>query len=846
MRHLSTKLLLALGMLLPLFYGCGNDDDGPDLLPPTISGPDDTEVAAGATTTLSFSVTTGGGFASASVASSNTSAATAVVTTPPADDSPSGTVVVTVTGVAEGETTITLTVNDNENQSATDDVDVTVTAGDTTEPPTGNNFNSPGDTIANIADLSSLAAAVDTAGLTETLNTAEKVTIFAPNNAAFTNLIGAIDNVDDLNGLIDSIGTDGLASILQAHVVADSLSSVEVAAAAGGDSLQTLNADAKLGIAADADGNLFVNGARIVQADIFTSNGVIHVIDSVINLPEDGGDGGEGGEDNGIATVGDTLQSGALTDLTTLAAAVDAAELTDDLNDADQVTVFAPNNAAFQALLEAQQVADLNGLVEKLGLPAVTGILQAHVVADSLSSVEAAAAAGGDSLQTLNSSAKLGITADADGNLFVNGARIIQADIFAGNGVIHIIDSVVNTGSDPAVEPEGDGFTVTITNVSTARRYFQQGTFGDTTTLAADPSYSFSFNAGPFITEGQTTRLSFITKLVGAGTTDRFLATDENGILLYDGNTPITEIPSTALKVYDAGSLDDEGTPVATPGPVTETTIDPATIATVTISNVGTEFTVTITNAQDPGGLSPGVYGVHTVGTPIFGLDPSVRTNGLIELAEDGDPKPLHYVMRRDVGFAVPLSRGAFAIHPSGVSPILDPRVASAKTAADYPGLGGLAEDGNPDALAATLAANAEIDSSGTFGEAPIGPGGTFSFVITNVEPGDLLSLATMMVQSNDIVYSTSEIGISLYDESDQPISGDVTNQIFAYDVGTEANEYPGAGLNQAPRQAAPNTGPADPNTAIRRVTANGNTANDDGFVYNPVGSRIQVTITPN
>ena len=321
----------------------GNDDDGPDLVPPTINDPADIVVNVGATATISYSVTTSGGYASAAVASATPANATVVLTTEPADGSASGTVVVTVTGVAEGTTIVTLTVTDNQNQNANNEVGVTINAVGTPDPETGDTYASPGDTIATIADLSTLAMALDTAGLTETLNAAEKVTIFAPNNAAFAALLDTM-NLESLNALVDSLTTEGLATILQAHVVADSLSSVEVLAAVDGDSLQTLNPNAKLGITSDSDGNLFVNGAAIVQADIFTSNGVIHVIDSVVNVNLS--------DETPVEPSSTVVDSIAARDeLNSLEAALTATDLVEPLQAEGPFTVFAPNNEAFTALL---------------------------------------------------------------------------------------------------------------------------------------------------------------------------------------------------------------------------------------------------------------------------------------------------------------------------------------------------------------------------------------------------------------------------------------------------------------------------------------------------------------
>ena len=92
-----------------------------------------------------------------------------------------------------------------------------------------------------------------------------------------------------------------------------------------------------------------------------------------------------------------------------------------------------------------------------------------------------------------------------------------------------------------------------------------------------------------------------------------------------------------------------------------------------------------------------------------------------------------------------------------------------------------------------------------------------------------------MFVQSNDLFYAPGQSGIALWN-GDTPISGDITMNIDLWDAGTEANEFPGAGLNQPPRQSGANTGTAE-NGTVRLVS--------DGFTYPATTSAIRVTITP-
>ncbi len=68
------------------------------------------------------------------------------------------------------------------------------------------------------------------------------------------------------------------------------------------------------------------------------------------------------------------------------------------------------------------------------------------------------------------------------------------------------------------------------------------------------------------------------------------------------------------------------------------------------------------------------------------------------------------------------------------------------------------------------------------------------------------------------------------------PLTSDVTAQIELWDAGSEADEYPGAGPNQAPRQSGGNTGGPDPDNTVQLVS--------DGFSYPAVNAILRVTVT--
>ncbi len=160
-------------------------------------------------------------------------------------------------------------------------------------------------------------------------------------------------------------------------------------------------------------------------------------------------------------------------------------------------------------------------------------------------------------------------------------------------------------------------------------------------------------------------------------------------------------------------------------------------------------------------------------------------------------------------------------------------------------GLERLAEDGNPAVLAAALQSHQGIMASGTFaipvGDAmpgPATPGKAYEFTFT-AEPGQKLTFATMFGQSNDLFLAPGDRGIQLFDSKGDVMSGDITSLMDLWDAGTEVNQEPGLGPDQAPRQKAPNTGASErkPVQLVKDVK--------DGFTYPKVSDVLRVTITP-
>lgn len=156
-------------------------------------------------------------------------------------------------------------------------------------------------------------------------------------------------------------------------------------------------------------------------------------------------------------------------------------------------------------------------------------------------------------------------------------------------------------------------------------------------------------------------------------------------------------------------------------------------------------------------------------------------------------------------------------------------------------GLETLAETGNPGPLAKSLASAAGVKAAGGVDKpegdllgGPLTPGKAYEFEIT-AEPGQALSLAWMFGQSNDLFYGNDR-PIALFTAGGKPVAGDMTPQVSLWDAGTEVNEEPGLGPNQAPRQKTEDAGSAERN-AVAHVR--------DRFSYPRTAAVLKLAITP-
>ncbi|MBK8798297.1 MAG: fasciclin domain-containing protein [Anaerolineales bacterium] len=315
------------------------------------------------------------------------------------------------------------------------------------------------ETAIAAGDFDTLVELVQTAGLAETLQGEGPFTVFAPTDEAFAALPADV---------LDALAADPemLQSVLLYHVIPGRLIAALIS-----DGKEVATAEGSNVLFSFADGVKQVNGATIVAKDIQASNGVIHVIDSVMLPPAIAATLGVAEADSEEAAMAETevmtdtaetetamaetevmtdtaetdmaMADMAMTDIVdtavaagsfnTLAAAVQAAGLVDALKGDGPFTVFAPTDDAFAKL--PQETIDAL-LADPTG--DLSQILLYHVVPGK---VMAADLSDGLEVDTLQGSPVVVTLSDA--GAMINDANIIATDIEASNGVIHVIDSVL-------------------------------------------------------------------------------------------------------------------------------------------------------------------------------------------------------------------------------------------------------------------------------------------------------------------------------------------------------------------------------------------------------------------
>lgn len=298
-------------------------------------------------------------------------------------------------------------------------------------------FAAAGD-IVDIASadeqFSILVAALEKADLVGALQEDGPFTVFAPTDDAFKKLLGELDITAD-----DLLGHPQLSEVLLYHVVADKVMSTDLT---DGMEAETLKGD---NVKIDLSDGVKINDSKVVEADVEATNGIIHVIDTVL-VPSDfvlDADA-EADSDDMPETVVDIALSN--DDFSILVAALQKADLVGALQAEGPFTVFAPTNAAFEALLKDLDISSSDLLAQ----PDLANVLLYHVVSGKVMS---SALTDGQEAETLNGEM---IKFDLSSGVMVSGSNVVTADLEAGNGVVHVIDKVMVPSNFTLQEVEED------------------------------------------------------------------------------------------------------------------------------------------------------------------------------------------------------------------------------------------------------------------------------------------------------------------------------------------------------------------------------------------------------
>lgn len=278
--------------------------------------------------------------------------------------------------------------------------------------------------VASNEDYSSLAAALDAAGLTGTLDGSGEFTVFAPDNAAFSAFLNA-------NGFasLEDVPVDVLTNLLLNHVVTGTNESQSLVTGYVNSLAKFGTTEANLSLYIDVTSGVSINGvSNVTVPDVPASNGVIHGVDAVIGIPT-------------IVTQA-TANANFSVLVDALVAASDSnidyvALLSGSAN--SPFTVFAPTNDAFSNLLTSLELNSLNDVPQEL----LQTILNYHVIAGAnvreenlVDGQTATTFQGEDITISLSDGAQI---IDASGM----ASNIIVTNVQTGNGVAHAIDKVL-------------------------------------------------------------------------------------------------------------------------------------------------------------------------------------------------------------------------------------------------------------------------------------------------------------------------------------------------------------------------------------------------------------------
>ena len=262
---------------------------------------------------------------------------------------------------------------------------------------------------ASAGQFTILIEAAQKAGLAEYLSNTDGITVFAPTDAAFKTLLADLGATS-----LNDIPVAQLSNILLYHVIGSKAMSTDLKS--GYFPTLSKSAGNSISMYISVEGGVSINkNTKVTTADIAAKNGVIHVVDKVILPP---------------SVVNIALDND---NFSILVQAVVKAGLVDALSGTGPFTVFAPTNAAFNALFAQMGISGIDNLTAEQLIP----ILTYHVVSGNVLST----ALSNGNVPTLNAGKSLNVNLSS--GVKINDSEVVAANIQASNGVVHVINKVL-------------------------------------------------------------------------------------------------------------------------------------------------------------------------------------------------------------------------------------------------------------------------------------------------------------------------------------------------------------------------------------------------------------------
>lgn len=277
--------------------------------------------------------------------------------------------------------------------------------------------------LSDRSSFTTLNSAVIKGGLVAKLNGTEQLTLLAPTNDAFA-------AAEITSSVLESLSSNDVANILYYHVIPGKILAADMPVGPNTKVL-TYNGDSVF-VTRNTNG-VFVNGIKVAEADVLTSNGVVHTLSTGVLRPAPG---------DMFATATAIALDSMVKALNFAATGAEGDPTLATTFSSTLLTVFAPTNAAFTALLTDLGLTDIN----QIPMATLIATLKLHVVAgrvfsSDLTNGNLSMISGGTTVVNL-SNTSTGPTLSGPGNN-TNTAKITKFNIVARNGVIHFIDKVL-------------------------------------------------------------------------------------------------------------------------------------------------------------------------------------------------------------------------------------------------------------------------------------------------------------------------------------------------------------------------------------------------------------------